>query len=191
MPWEKSYNETIVLDRAARAFWRRGYEATSMAELVRVTGVNRGSLYAAFEDKRTLFLRALEHYDQTYYTSFLNEIENAHEPKDAILAVFDAAAVQGDDRPNGCLLINSATEMSPRDYEIAQFIEARLQEVEDFFHDNVQRAVKDRTVRRDIDVRHTAQTLLGLFIGLQVLIRASARTAAISTIKSQVRAMLG
>lgn len=190
MPWEKSYNETIVLDRAARAFWARGFEATSMAELVKATGINRGSLYAAFTDKRTLFLRSLEHYDKTYCASFLNDIAAACTPKEAIFAAFDAASAQHPDRPRGCLLINTALEMSPRDFEIAEYIDARLREVEDFFHGNIVLAVKDGAIRRDIDARATAQALLGLFIGLRVLTRAAARPAAISAIRSQVGAML-
>ena len=46
MPWEKQFDEKAVLDKAMQAFWSRGYEATSMQNLVECTGINRGSLYA-------------------------------------------------------------------------------------------------------------------------------------------------
>ncbi|MGI9452457.1 MAG: TetR/AcrR family transcriptional regulator, partial [Geminicoccaceae bacterium] len=52
MPWDKQYDEADVLDRAMAAFWANGYEATSINDLVAATGINRGSIYAAFEDKR-------------------------------------------------------------------------------------------------------------------------------------------
>jgi len=71
VPWEKRYNEEEVLDRATALFWDRGYEATSISDLVAETGLNRGSLYSAFADKRTLFIRSLQHYDKHYRCDFL------------------------------------------------------------------------------------------------------------------------
>jgi len=64
MPWQKCYNENEVLDNAMKAFWSKGYEATSLRDLVKATGINRGSLYNAFPGKRALFMRALDHYDR-------------------------------------------------------------------------------------------------------------------------------
>src|SRR5260370_13144975 len=66
MPWQKSYDETEVLTRAMEAFWSKGYSATSISDLTRATGLNRGSLYSEFIDKRTLYLRALRFYDRHY-----------------------------------------------------------------------------------------------------------------------------
>ena len=60
MPWQKNYDETEVLEKATRAFWTHGYEATSMGDLVKATGINRGSMYAAFPSKRDLFLQVLK-----------------------------------------------------------------------------------------------------------------------------------
>ena len=44
------------------AFWAKGYEATSMAELCTCTCLHKGSLYQAFGDKHALFMDALKHY---------------------------------------------------------------------------------------------------------------------------------
>ena len=52
MPWQKQYDEAEVLKRATEAFWARGYDATSINDLVAATGIHRGSLYAAFTDKQ-------------------------------------------------------------------------------------------------------------------------------------------
>ena len=75
MPWEKQYNETEVLERAMNAFWTHGYQATSMSDLVEATGINRGSIYAGFSDKRTLFIKALRYYDKHYRADFLDQID--------------------------------------------------------------------------------------------------------------------
>ena len=114
MPWDKQYNEADVLDRAMKAFWTNGYEATSINDLVAATGINRGSIYAAYADKRALFVRALEHYDQHHRREFLARIESAHDPRSAVVAVFDAVirSAVGGARPSGCLLVNTALELS-------------------------------------------------------------------------------
>ncbi len=58
----RKYDREVVLDRAMGLFWRNGYQATSMAEMVQTTGLNTASMYKEFGDKNGLFERALEHY---------------------------------------------------------------------------------------------------------------------------------
>jgi len=190
MPWEKSYQETEVLDGAMRAFWARGYEGTSVADLVAATGINRGSLYAAFTGKRGLFLRALDHYDDRHRARFLDEITRDHPPRAAIIAAFRRAAEPGDDTPPGCLLVNTALEMSPHDPEIGAFVQARLRAVEDFFCDRIKAGRRDGSLRPELPPRSTAQGLLGLFLGLRVLCRAGPDRGAAEAIVRQAERML-
>ena len=157
MPWEKKYDETEVVEQAMRAFWARGYEATSVNDLVRVTGVNRGSLYAAFTDKRTLFLKALRHYDRHYQEDFLDRLARRHGPKDAIMAAFETAArpsTAGDD-PGGCLAVNTALEVSPHDPEVRDFVNASFRKVEAFFFDRIESAKRDGAIRSSTSSRGT------------------------------------
>ena len=190
MPWEKSYEETEVLDGAMRAFWARGFAATSVADLVTATGINRGSLYAAFTDKRGLFLRALAHYDDRHRARFLDQIARTHPPREAIIEAFRRAALPDADVPPGCLLINTALEMSPHDPEIGAFVQARLRAVEDFFCDRIKAARKAGSLRPDLPPRRTAKGLLGLFLGLRVLCRATPGRATTDEIITQARRML-
>lgn len=193
MPWEKAYDETEVLERAMRAFWAHGYEATSMSDLVEATGINRGSIYAAFTDKRGLFLRALRHYDRVHRADYLERVAARHAPREAILEAF-AAAARGsgrDGNPPGCLLVNTALELSPHDAEVRGFVNACVHEVEQFFFTCIEAAKKDGTVRKSMPSRQTAQVLLGLFLGLRVLARSNPDKAAFQAITSQARTMLG
>ncbi len=192
MPWEKSYDETEVLERAMQAFWARGFEATSMSDLVAATGINRGSIYAAYTNKRSLFMRVLRHYDRVYRADHLERIAMRHAPKDAIVAAFDGAArnTGRDGVPGGCLLVNTALELSPHDPEVRDFVDACLREVEDFFRSRIEAAQRDGTIRASIAPRDTAQALLGLFLGLRVLTRSKPRASVIDAITSQARAML-
>jgi len=58
----REFDESVVLDRALRAFWERGYDATSVDDLVAATGLGRASLYGAFGDKEQFFRRVVDHY---------------------------------------------------------------------------------------------------------------------------------
>ncbi len=192
MPWEKAYNETEVLERAMRAFWARGYEATSIADLVAATGINRGSIYAAFTNKQTLFMAALRHYDQVHRAEFLDHVGRRHEQRDAIFAAFESAASQtGDEEtPGGCLLVNTALELSPHDPDTRTFVDSSLEEVENFFFDRIEAAQRQGTIPGRRDARATAQALLGLFLGLRVLARSNPQSEAIKTISVEARRMV-
>lgn len=193
MPWEKSYDETEVLERAMHAFWARGYEATSMSDLVEATGINRGSIYAAYASKHTLFMRALRHYDKVHRADYLECISRQHAPKNAIIAAFEGASrnTGRKGRPGGCLLVNSVLELSPHDAEVRHFVDACLREVEDFFCSRIEAAKRDGTVGKSVPSRETAQALLGLFLGLRVLTRSRPRRATLDAITSQAKMMLG
>ena len=193
MPWEKSFEEREVLERAMRAFWARGYEATSMSDLVEATGIQRGSIYAAFESKRALFLRVLRQYDETYRADYLAETARRYAPKDAIIETFKGASrnTGRSGTPAGCLLVNSALELSPHDPEIRDFIDGCLREVEDFFCSCIKAAQREGTIVQSLAPRPTAQALLGLFLGLRVLTRGKPRKASLEAIIEQARAMLG
>ena len=65
----------IGMNRAMAAFWTRGYEATSIDDLVEATGTNRGSLYGTFGDKRRLFLMALDRYWDTVVNAMMENCQ--------------------------------------------------------------------------------------------------------------------
>ena len=192
MPWEKRYNETEVLERAMKAFWANGYEATSMSDLVEATGINRGSIYAGFSDKRTLFIKALRYYDKRHRADFLDRIGKNRGGRDAILAAFTSAAEseRSGGRPGGCFLVNTALELSPHDSEVRALVKASLAEVEEFFFRNIETAKQQGVVRKAVRPRKTAQALLGLFLGLRVLTRSDSDKSIRDSIISQAKIML-
>jgi len=192
MPWEKTYTESDVLDRAMKAFWAHGYEATSMNDLVKATGINRGSIYSAFHDKHTLFVRALQHYDRHHRADFLAKIQQFNNPRQAILMVFEAAtrARTGEQSPSGCLLVNTALELSDHDPEVAGIVRKSLVEVEKFFQLMIEKGQADGTISQTRIPTETAQALLGLFMGLRVLSRSRPDISLLTTISKQAAMLL-
>ena len=153
MPWDKQFNTDDVLVKAMNAFWARGYESTSMQDLVACMGINRGSLYATFGGKRSLFIQALRRYDETHRAATVASLRKLDSPRQAIMAVFAgaiAAAIDNGSR-DGCLLINTALELSPHDEEISAFVSDCLTDMENFFRDMVEQAMARSEVSPDID----------------------------------------
>ncbi len=125
MPRPKAYDPEEILDRATALFWRKGYEATSVADLVKTLGVNRGSLYSTFKDKRALFLAALDRYDEREIGATVRHLRNTQGPgRERIQSLFDevirGVEERGDRR--GCLVCNTAVELSAIDPEVARYV---------------------------------------------------------------------
>ncbi|MDT8328037.1 MAG: TetR/AcrR family transcriptional regulator [Roseovarius sp.] len=170
-----------------RAFWEHGYQGTSMADLVKATGLNRGSLYAAFKDKRNLFIRALRHYDTVYRFAFLQNLREMGDPKASILAAFTAIETGNEDFPGGCLVVNSTLEVAPHDPEIARLIEASMAKVERFFLDCLNEAEAQGILAPGARTGDIAKVLMGMLVGLLVITRASPQSPAVAPILQQVR----
>src|SRR2546425_12924520 len=85
----KAFEPAEALDRAMELFWRRGYAATPLDQLVRHTGASRYGLYATFGGKRDLFLTSLERYSQTVMDPMLEPLEDARASTAEIRRFFD------------------------------------------------------------------------------------------------------
>ncbi|MDX2708855.1 helix-turn-helix domain containing protein [Streptomyces sp. PA03-6a] len=100
-----------AVDRAMDLFWRRGYAATSLQDLLAELSIGSGSLYAAFGSKDKLYARALERYCSRYAGGLVELLENADEIRPAVRTALEQM-VEADleDPERGCLLVNAATE---------------------------------------------------------------------------------
>jgi len=172
MPWEKQFDKAEVLDRALQTFWARGYEATSMQDLVDCTGVNRASLYATYGDKRAFFLEALRAYDDGR-RKMLAEFEKRYQPCEAIRKVFLAflADVPNQTGGRGCFMTNTALELSAHDAEIRSIVARAQEEVEAFFAAMIKKGKADGSISAHVKPSDGARGLLASLLGFLVLVR--------------------
>lgn len=188
MPWEKQFDEKAVLDKAMQAFWSRGYEATSMQNLVECTGINRGSLYATFGDKRALFLAALQRYDNEVRCRLTAEFEQRYPPKEAISQLFLAftANVSEDSDNRGCFLTNTALELAAHDQEIGRIVAHAQEEIEAFFARMIKQGKAQGEIPARVKPTETARGLLASLIGVVVLTRSRPDQALLQSIVDDV-----
>ncbi len=145
-----------------------------MQDLVNCMGIGRGSLYATFGDKRSLFIQALRLYDQRHRHDWTARLAELPSGKAAIMSVFDgaiASALDGGCR-NGCLLMNTALELSPHDREIGEIVSQCLEHMERFFCEQLERAQAAGEIPGDLRPDQVAKALLALLVSLRVFTRA-------------------
>jgi TetR/AcrR family transcriptional repressor of nem operon len=173
MPWKKQFDVDLGLERAMQAFWERGYEATSMQDLVEAMGINRGSLYDTYGDKRALFLAALRNYDENIRREPLERLEVEMEPRQAIRTVFEILAEPAmDGSPaKGCLLTNSALELAAHDAEIREIIARSQRQIEEFFARVIERGKAEGVFGPHVEANQAAAGLIAAMLGLIVLTR--------------------
>jgi TetR/AcrR family transcriptional regulator, transcriptional repressor for nem operon len=126
----RGYDEAAVLDAALKAFWDKGYEATSIEDLTSAMGISRSSFYSCFGSKHGVFLAALRSYSDDALAALA---ELSHEPSVEAIPAMMSALADPEGGPRGCLLVNCITELAPRDDEIAAIGRRHLARIEQIF----------------------------------------------------------
>jgi len=110
----REFDEEQVVEEAMEVFWQRGYQATSVQDLVEATGLQRGSLYGAFGDKHGLFVAALDAYVELALRRFQQFVSETDDPVDGIRDFVRRAGIDCTDPAlgdRGCLVANTCSEL--------------------------------------------------------------------------------
>jgi TetR/AcrR family transcriptional repressor of nem operon len=174
MPRPKEFNPDEAIDKAMQVFWHKGYEATSMEDLLTAMDLNRGSLYDTFGDKRALFLKAMDRYCTTFVGPKFSLLDQPG-PAVPTLRRFIKDMIDGglaDPQRRGCLIANTVMELSPHEKEIANTLRQALRMVEDTFFNVLARAKQQGELRDEKDPRALARFLATMMQGTIVMIKA-------------------
>lgn len=149
----REYDPDLALRSAADSFWKGGYAGTSLDELAAATGMNRPSLYAAFGDKRSLYLKTLERYrdrtraeakallaDDPPLRMFLNRFYRA-----ALDVYFDGACARG------CYSVGTAATQAAVDPAVRAFLADSIQNTDTFLASLIRKARDRREIASDAD----------------------------------------
>lgn len=172
----KEFNEEQVLDKAIELFWRQGYEATSIQELVETMEISRGSLYSTFGDKHALFLAALDRYKQNSYRRFRETFDQAASFKEALTSLLSniIAEAMADTKKRGCLMTNSTVELVSQDLETAERAKFNRECIEDIFQQALIQAQNSGEIAKEADPRALARFLFNTVQGLRVVTKVTA-----------------
>jgi TetR/AcrR family transcriptional repressor of nem operon len=177
----KTFDRQEMLDKAMELFWLRGYEATSIHDLLTYLGINRQSLYDTFGDKHTLFLAALNRYEERGKASIIATLEQPGSKKEAIEHVFrDLIQSYAQSRPRrGCFIVNSTVELAPHDPEVAACVAESFACTHKAFCRALSVAQEQGELRTEHDLESLARFLTTTMQGLHVAAKAGTDLAAL------------
>lgn len=166
----REYDEEALVDVAMETFWSRGYDRTSVEDLVGRTRVNRASLYAAYPSKRDLFIAGLQRYLESVVDGNIRRLHDVTPASEAVRRFFlDLLKASPDRVQRGCLLINTAVELGVTDRKAAALIRGAFERVEKTIHGRLLEARKSGELREDVDPKAKAQLLMTVLQGLRVM----------------------
>ncbi|KFG71647.1 TetR/AcrR family transcriptional regulator [Streptomyces mutabilis] len=189
----KEFDPDAALQSALELFWRRGYEATSVADLVEHLGIGRASIYATFGSKHELYLKAMDRYVESRDPLLLAELSQPGPALPAVRAVvrrFAAEATSPKGRLNGCFVTNTAAELAPHDTAAARRVEMSWEHVETLLHSSLVRARAQGELPEDRDPHALARMLLVLLQGVRIVGKASDDPARVRDAAEQALALL-
>lgn len=153
----KDFDESEVLKKAISIFWDKGYNGTSMQDLVDGLGISRSSLYDTFGDKQKLYLKALEGYQQQNNQQFDCLVNKAPDAKIAIKHVLELIVdnLLGDVQRKGCFMVNAGIELASHDEQVNALLCRNEKQMEEFFFT----VIKQGQEKGEISTQQTAQAL--------------------------------
>ena len=173
----KKFDRDEVLGRAMTLFWQHGYAATSIDDLVHAMGINRGSIYATFGNKRSLFLAALERYGREFAAPMFAALDDP-DPRRAIERMLDAIISRTSDLrwPRGCLQTNTALECPGVGDAIARTIANGIGWQESAIYEVLRRAQSAGLLDPTEDARGLARFFVAVAQGMNVVNKATGDT---------------
>ncbi len=167
----KDFNEDEVLNKAVNLFWNKGYNATSMQDIVDSLGISRSSLYDTYGDKHALFIKALESYRCSVFSKIC-EIESAKTPARQMIKAFLDQIPQKltltCDKPKGCFYTNAAIETAPEDSAVNSIVDDINKRTEDFFYDAIVAGQHVNEIAKNKKPRAIARFLMNTLKGMNV-----------------------
>jgi len=175
----KDFDENEVLTKAIQLFWHKGYNATSMQDLVDTLGISRSSLYDTYIDKHTLFLKALESY-QIAGKAKINEIvAQSISAKETVVKLMELATTDlvGGKQQRGCFMVNAGVEVAPHDQDVSNLVCQNEQQMEAAFFQVIKKGQQSGEIKNAEDALVLAKFIFHVVKGMQVTAKSSPDTS--------------
>lgn len=167
----KEFETDEIADAAMQVFWRRGYAATSVQDLVDGTGLSRSSLYSTFQNKQGLYQKALQRYELLTTLNNVKLLSGSGSPKALIrqLLINVVEDELNDSEHKGCLVANACLELAGHDEGVSQFVASNLQKLQHALESLLIKAQQSGEIASTQNPRALASFFLNTMQGLRVL----------------------
>ena len=159
-----------VLTKVLDAFWLHGYDATSMSDLEKATGLVKGSLYKGYGDKKSLFMQALDSYLSQANAGLEDAAASSNNGRQALEKVFAGVVAMstGTGVRRGCFSVNTSIELAPHDADVRTRLRKNTRQKEKTIAAILSRGIVDGSLRKDLNPEITASYVTTVLNGLQV-----------------------
>jgi TetR/AcrR family transcriptional repressor of nem operon len=166
----KDFDENEVLAKAVSIFWLKGYNGTSMQDLVDFLGISRSSLYDTYVDKNTLYLKALEFYQRTAGTRLAEIVSNTTSAKETIRQLLELTTTDllKDKQHKGCFMVNAEVEVAPHDAKVKNLVCQNDRQIEEAFFQAIQKGKESGEITSSQDARALTRFILNAVKGIRV-----------------------
>lgn len=170
MPRTIEFNRDEALFKAMVLFNEKGFAACSVQNLLDAMGLNRGSMYATFGDKRTLYLEALDLYEQLFVAELEKFLLSGDSPVQNIHMFFDIAflGLVEEQMRAGCLFVNTIAEMTDIDGELVEAAGLKLGRLESALEKALVSARKTGELSKEKDPKAISRFLGTVMKGLRI-----------------------
>jgi TetR/AcrR family transcriptional repressor of nem operon len=184
MPKTKLFDRNKVLEAAANIFRQKGYNGTSIDDILSATGLSRSSLYDSFQDKHNLYLQSLEYYKKAHEEK-LDDIDGKNQNglqklETLFREVVNHLVNHPDD--NGCLMVNAAAEMSKQCYKTNQVVCNQKEEVQEILAEWLTDAQDKKLLTLSKTPKVYSQFLYNTLCGLRVMSQSGATKVELNNI---------
>lgn len=178
------FNPDLARTAAMEVFWRKGYEATSLQDLLEAMGLSKSSFYQAFGSKHQLFGECLDHFRERQVRQMTKRLSASSSAleflRGFLLSV--AAEARRRDAPKGCLIMNTATEFAGRDPVIAGLVADGTRDFAGVFEAAVRRAQSEGEIPPGKNPQVLSRYLLATVSGLRAMVKSGADAKAVEEI---------
>jgi TetR/AcrR family transcriptional repressor of nem operon len=168
-----------------RLFWRKGYAATSIGDLVETLHLSRSSLYDTFVDKRTLFLEALTLYSARVISATARTLNESPSPMVGLQTLLDdlIAGVGSPAGALGCFMVNSIAELAPHDAAVTEIATLYASSLQRLLTQALTQAVRQHTVTSQQTPEQLAAYVFNTIQGMRILIKSGATREQVQAIR--------
>ncbi len=180
----REFDTDQALEAAMRQFWSKGYEATSLQNLLEVMKISKSSFYETFGSKHELLEQCLTHYANTLVASLREELHQAKTGlsfiEQVLKGLIDESSAKGE--KCGCLIVNTTNELAQRDKIIAKLVANGTKSLQGVFEEAVRRGQKEGSIPMNKTAGILSNYLVNSMIGLKTMVKGGADAKTIKDI---------
>ena len=187
----REFDEKEALEAALGVFWKFGYEGTSCEDLLDAMGLNPGSMYAAFGDKRALYDKAFELFCDNLVGQGMTILNGPGTPLENVRALIQCwADHMADPDGKGCFVDNTLIEFGTEKRGVAELARRVHHRIQRVLEEKLTAARDDGELTSELEPAALAAFLINTKQGLSVMARSGAGPAAVRGVVETALSML-